>query len=93
LYLFQVLGDLLGFSGFCYFWQNSFKDLIFSYLSPACGRFSADYCYGLIIKIQSFLSVLGEFSYFFLANYLLISLQNNRYSVPASIGIKASALS
>jgi hypothetical protein len=86
LYLFQVLQDLLGFSGFCYFWQNSSKDLIFNYLSSACGRFSDSLLLLIIYQNSEFFSLFwGEFTVFFLANCLLISIQNNRYSVPASL--------
>jgi hypothetical protein len=35
-------------------------------------------------KFRVFSLFWGEFTVFFLANYLLVSLQNNRYSVPAS---------
>jgi hypothetical protein len=59
---------LLGFSGFCYFWQNSAKDLIFSYLSPACGRFSNS-CWLLIILSNS------EFVSVFWVIFLFSSLQ------------------
>jgi hypothetical protein len=58
---------LLGFLGFCYFWQNSFKDLIFSYLSPACERFRTVLLLLIIYRIQSFLYVFGvNFLFYFL---------------------------
>jgi hypothetical protein len=55
---------------------------IFRYISLACGRFSDSFVIIDNLSNSKFsLCFWGEFLVFFLAIYLLISLQNNHYSV------------